>query len=150
MNVNFAKITLAASTPLVVTAAQGSALSRSAKRVDTATKGALAKAIAKSNCDVEAGQVLTVMAPAGLAASRVVVIGVGDIKKIDALAAAKLGGRVVAQLAMSGQSKVAIAADLPAGSKLDAATAAGQIGYGARLRSYRFEKRRTKSRAWRA
>ncbi|MFP6757592.1 MAG: leucyl aminopeptidase [Alphaproteobacteria bacterium] len=143
MNVNFAKISLAASTPLVVIAAQGSALSPSAKRIDTATKGALAKAIANSKFDGKTGQVLTVMAPAGAAASRIVVIGVGDIKKVDALAAAKLGGRVVAQLAMSGQSKVAIAADLPAGSKLDAAMAAAQIGYGARLRSYRFDKYRT-------
>ena len=143
MKVNFSKISLAATTPLVVTVAQDSVLSRSAKRVDAATNGALAKAIANSKFEGKAGQVLTLMAPAGLAASRVVLIGVGTPKNVDALAAAKLGGRVVAQLALSGQGKVVIAADLPSGSKLDAAACAAQIGYGAQLRSYRFDKYRT-------
>jgi leucyl aminopeptidase len=98
MNVNFASISLTATSPLVVTVAQGGVLSRSAKKVDTATKGALSKAIANSRFDGKVGQSLTLMAPA---------------------------------------------AELPSGSKLDAATYAAQIAHGAKLRSYRFDKYRT-------
>ena len=78
MNISFAKPSVTAAAALVVVVAEGRKFARNGARLDTATDGALSRAMTHSRFQGKPGQVLTVMAPAGLEAGRVVLIGVGE------------------------------------------------------------------------
>ena len=146
MNITFAKPSLTGTATLVVGCAEGGTLTPSAARLDKTSGGALSKAVAHARFEGKAGQTLTLMAPAGVKAGRIVLLGFGVGKALDGLAAAKLGGAIVAALAMSGESRAAVVVEKPKGCKLTSNEVAAQIGHGARLRSYRFDKYRTKQK----
>ncbi|HJM60981.1 MAG TPA: M17 family peptidase N-terminal domain-containing protein, partial [Alphaproteobacteria bacterium] len=146
MNITFAKPGLTGTATLVVGCAEGGTLTPSAARLDKTSGGALSKAVAHARFEGKAGQTLTLMAPAGVKAGRIVLLGLGAGKALDGLAAAKLGGAIIAALAMSGESRAAVVVEKPKGCKLTSNEVAAQIGHGARLRSYRFDKYRTKQK----
>jgi leucyl aminopeptidase len=144
MKVSFAKPGLPAKGALVVGVHEGKKLSASAADLDRRSKGTLTRAIEASRFTGKSKQVLSVLAPAGLDASRVVLVGLGkpkgEIKPVDAEA---LGGTIAGELLNSGQREAALALDL--GGEEGGAIAA-HVGLGARLRSYRFDKYRTKEK----
>ena len=146
MNITFAKPSLTSAAALVVGCAEGGTLTPSAACLDKTSGGALSKAMSHARFEGKAGQTLTVMAPAGVKAGRIVLLGLGAGKALDELAAAKLGGTIVAALAMSGESRAAVVVEKPKGCNLSGSELAAQIGHGARLRSYRFDKYRTKQK----
>ncbi len=86
------------------------------------------------------------LAPAGLAPSRVVLVGLGKADGIDALAAQAFGGAAVAQLLGSGETQVTIAVDDIEGAAVGAAAFAANAALGARLRGFRFDKYFTKEK----
>ena len=143
MDVSFARPTLTGAAALVVGVAEGRTLGPSPAKLDAATSGALERAMRHSRFEGKPGQVLSLLAPAGVKAGRIVLVGLGEAKEFDALAAAKTGGATVAHLLMSGETRAALVVEPPKGAKVDAATAASQAAHGARLRSYRFDKYRT-------
>ena len=133
MKISFATPALPASGALALPVAQGGALEGLAAEADAATSGALTRAMAASRFDGEAKSVLEIVAPAGLDAERVLLVGAG--KELDERLAEDIGGTVFTRLANSG-SKAALLA-WP-----DAETAAA-AGLGASLAAYRFDKYRT-------
>jgi leucyl aminopeptidase len=143
MNISFARPTLTGAGALVVGVGEGRTLGASAAKLDAATSGALVRAMGRSRFDGKPGQALSLLAPAGVKAGRIVLVGLGEAKEFDALAAAKTGGTAVAHLLMSGETRAALVVEPPKGAKVDAATAAAHAAHGARLRSYRFDKYRT-------
>ena len=133
MKVSFAAPALPQSGALVLTVAKGGALEGLAADADTAASGALVRAVAASRFDGEAKATLEVLAPAGLGAERVLLVGIGQ--ELDERLAEDIGGTVYTALAKSG-SESAVLAWPQSGS----ATAAG---LGAALAAYRFDKYRT-------
>jgi len=89
------------------------------------------------------GAALDILAPEGLKAKRLIVVGVGkpaDLKDNDFL---KLGGAAAAKLG-AGNGAVSIIAELPSGAmKADQAAA---IASGIRLRAYKFDRYKTKKK----
>lgn len=75
--------------------------------------------------------------PVTLEQNMVILFGVGDEKKLKTLDITKLGGQILAKLNAEKHTEVTLYASL---NKLDVAA---NIGYGALLRSYRFDKYRT-------
>ena len=146
MNITFSKPNLNAAAALVVGCAQGGALSASAKRLDKATGGALTKAMKGARFEGKTTQMLSVLAPAGVKTGRIVLLGLGKGADFDALAASQAGGRIVAHLAMSGEARAAVVVEPPRGSRLASGIAAAHLAHGARLRSYRFDKYKTKQK----
>ena len=139
---------------LVVGAFEGRRLSRSADDVDKACKGALSRAMKAGRFTGASNQFLDVMAPAGVSATRIVIAGLGKSGSLNFLAAQNLGGNLVAHLNSVGAKKASVLMDTwsnaaapKAGSPKAAANQAAQLGFGARLRSYRFDKYRTKETA---
>ena len=143
MKISFAKYDLETPAALVVGVSEGGAPSAGAKRLDEATGGAVTRALRSARFDGKAGQFLSILAPHGVPAGRVVLAGLGAAEKFDALAAAKLGGGAAAHLLDSGETRAAIVAEPPEGAPLDIAACAAHIAHGARLRGYRFDKYRT-------
>ena len=123
---------------------EGGTLTRSAEALDKKTGGALTRAIAASRFRGKKGQVLPVLAPAGLRASRVLLFGLGKAEEIGELAAQEAGGHIVASLSGAGDRAAYVMAEAPRGCKLELAEFAANLACGVRLRGYRFDKYRTK------
>ncbi|MFM2128681.1 MAG: hypothetical protein RL477_227 [Pseudomonadota bacterium] len=114
--------------------------------IDAALGGCITRAIAAARFKARKGTALTVLAPAG-GPARVVVAGLGKAEALDALAAEAAGGAAYAELARGGEAAAALLAELPRGArKIRLADLAADIATGARLRSYRFDKYRTKEK----
>ncbi|MEQ8193563.1 MAG: M17 family peptidase N-terminal domain-containing protein, partial [Rhodospirillales bacterium] len=121
-------------------------LTPSAQELDKRTRGRLRQAINASRFKGEKDQTLTVLTPAGTNLERIVLIGLGKGKDIDSLGLQNAGGSIYAAAAHVGSGSAFVAVDDIEGCKIDAAEQAAEMAFGARLRSYRFDKYRTKEK----
>jgi len=104
-------------------------------------QGALAQAAAASRFTGAKGQTLDMLAPAGVAAGRLVLVGVGKGETLDLIGLEHAAASAYAAVKASGLTTLRI--ELPDGS----AEAASHAALGVRLASYRFDKYRTKEPA---
>ncbi|NVJ69119.1 MAG: leucyl aminopeptidase, partial [Alphaproteobacteria bacterium] len=105
---------------------------------NSAAGGALEKAIKSSRFTGAAGQKLDILAPSGLDAERLLLVGLGDAAKLTDREKVETGAQALAALLMSGsESATFVAEDVDALS----------LAEGALMRSYRFDKYRTKEPA---
>ena len=129
---------------LVLVVGEGRQLGALGQRVDKAVGGTLGKAMAASARFTGArGQWLDVVAP-GAGLGRILLAGLGKPAEVKAAAYEALAGDAVKRLAVSGETDLAIAAEVLKGTVLPAAEAAARAALGARLGGYRFDKYRTK------
>ena len=147
MKIAFAEPSLPRSGTIIVEVLEDRKLSPSAERLDQITGGALSRAMGVSKFKGRKDDTLAVLAPAGLdSVGRILLVGVGKASALDAMAFQNLGGSIVAQLNGAGESAAQICLDALEGLKLDLPSAAAELAFGARLRSYRFDKYRTKEK----
>ena len=146
MKISFAKSGLPTTGIVVVSANAGSKLSATATKLNKKTGGALTRAIKASSFEGKKGQSLNVMAPAGTRLDRVMVVGLGKADEVTELEMQKLGGRIYAGTMQGIKGTVAIAVDAVKDVKMSAGDIAAEIAYGAQLRSYRFDKYKTKQK----
>ncbi len=119
-------------------------LSATAKGLNDKMNGTLAKAIKISGFKGEKGSITMILAPDGLPISRLIVIGTGKAAKLTEYDYSVMGASIIAKLHTSGETDITVAFDGPEGSPISADDAASRIGEGVRLKSYRFDKYRTK------
>jgi leucyl aminopeptidase len=100
------------------------------------------QALAASQFKGKKGETLVLVNPQK-GASHIILVGIGAAKTITALTLEETGGAVVAAALAAKLGSVAILAQLPKSAGIDAAEAAARLGFGAQLRSYRFDKYRT-------
>ena len=129
----------------VVGAAEGAALLPAAVRADKASGGALSRALKVSRFTGKSGQMLEVLAPAGIAASRLLLVGMGKPETLDEKGLETLGAQIVARLYAGGETSASLEMEVPKGAKVKKAEAAAHLAFGARLRSYAFDKYRTRN-----
>lgn len=129
----------------VVGAIEGGHLLAAAARADKASGGALTRALKLSAFTGKAGQFLEVLAPAGLKASRILLVGMGKPDGVDEKGLETLGAQIVARLHAAGEAAATIELDVPKGSKVKKGELAAHIAFGARLRAYAFDKYRTRN-----
>jgi leucyl aminopeptidase len=131
----------------IVGALDGSQLTASAAKADKATGGAIARGIAVSRFSGKKGQVLEILAPAGLPVSRIVVAGLGKAAEFDHSAAEEVAANAVGALLRSGESAATFEIDAPKGAKLKPGALAAHVAMGAKLKCYQFNGYRTKDLA---
>jgi leucyl aminopeptidase len=158
MKVSFARIAVPARGVLVVTAAEAAqngkksakadssqsaapVLGRVAAQVDARTKGALRRVMAAAAFTGKREKVLNIVAPGDGRFSRVVIVGVGDPATLDAVAAEKLGAAIYDATAREPAATVFLE---DSQGRVTAGVLAAHLAGGARLKSYRFDKYRTK------
>ncbi|HXP98146.1 MAG TPA: leucyl aminopeptidase, partial [Telmatospirillum sp.] len=146
MKITFARAVQPTEGALVVGILENRVLTASARRIDEQTGGLIGRALAASRFEGKKNQSLLLLTPAGLDVQRLLLIGLGKAEAVDALAAQAFGGNAMAQLLASGDQLVTLAADDIEGSALSAAELAANAAFGAKLRSYRFDKYRTKEK----
>ncbi|HKT20243.1 MAG TPA: leucyl aminopeptidase [Stellaceae bacterium] len=144
MKISFAAPRLPRTGTLVCAVMEDRKLSPTAEQLDKASGGAIKRAIAASRFTGRSDETLMILAPAKLEFSRLLLIGVGKSTAIERNLRQNRGGAIVAQLNAVGEQTAAVVLDLVKGH--DAARAAADLAYGARLRSYRFDKYRTKEK----
>jgi leucyl aminopeptidase len=145
MQLSFAAPSDVRSGAWVVGALEGGALTAAAQKADHAAGGALSRGLKVSKFTGKSGQVLEILAPSGLAASRILLVGLGKGDKFDASAAENLGAAINGRLNTAGEKAVTYDIDLPKGSKLKPGELAAHLALGARLKSYAFNHYRTKN-----
>ncbi len=139
----FSPLSLPAEDALVLTVAAGQKLGTEGAKLDHKLGGALKRAMAGSHFTGAKEQSLSILAPAKSRLSRIVLIGIGDPAKATDAAIQRIGGTAYASLCGKDADAAFIMDDhedlaLPVGE------AAAHAAFGARLRSYRFDKYRTK------
>ncbi|MBI3677494.1 MAG: leucyl aminopeptidase [Proteobacteria bacterium] len=145
MQLSFAALSISGQGALVVGATAGRALMPSAAAADKASGGAITRALSHSKFTGKTGQVLDLVAPAGMAASRILLAGLGKADEFKRSGAETLAANVVGRLLTSGEKQIVFAIDGVKGGKLKPAELAAHLAMGAKLRSYSFNTYRTKN-----
>ncbi|MBV8739455.1 MAG: leucyl aminopeptidase [Alphaproteobacteria bacterium] len=117
------------------------------RRLDEATDGAITRALAgAARFNGKKGELLPIVAPARLPLSRIVLTGLGKPEQANSRVFEELGGAVAAHLNSAGESEVTIIVDRVEGVPAAIADAAAAVAFGAQLRSYRFDRYKTKEK----
>jgi leucyl aminopeptidase len=129
----------------IVGAADGGQLLPAAIGADKACGGALTRALKFSRFTGKSGQMLEVLAPAGLSVSRLLLVGLGKAEALDEKGLETLGAQIVSRLYASGETVARFEIDVPKSSKVKKAELAAHLAFGAKLKSYAFDKYRTRN-----
>ncbi|MBS0221990.1 MAG: leucyl aminopeptidase [Proteobacteria bacterium] len=143
MKVEFSAFPKAFSGNVAVFVAAEKQFLATAKAIDQQGDGFLERAVAASRFSGAKCQLLSVLGHEKF--GRLLLLGVGKARELDARAAESLGGLVVADANAAGQKAVTVVVD-PVKGRLSPAEVAAHIALGARLRSYRFDKYKTKEK----
>lgn len=127
---------------LAVMATEGATLMAAGQALDAKASGALTRAIGATRFTGAPGQMVEVLAPAGLDVGRVMVIGVGAAEKADPLTVERWAGHAVRRVLASGVESLGLHTEGLGG--VAAAEASARAAVGAGLASYRFDSYRTK------
>jgi leucyl aminopeptidase len=123
---------------------EGKVLGQSALDHDKKLDGLMAGALDNANrFKGKKGEVLTLTSPANSTLSHIVLLGLGEAAKLDGLAARDIGAGLVGLLNGLGEKSALLVADRADAVPLTAEALAAELGLGALLRSYRFDKYRT-------
>jgi len=142
LDIRYAPLSAPAGATLVVLAGDGLAFGPAARGIDERTKDALTKAARAAGFSGKLKSSIEVLAPAGIEAQRIVVVGTGRIA--NELERLLLGGYIFAQIvARQVESATLVAEPADLGEAGPDAFAA-DLALGAALRSYTFKKYRTR------
>lgn len=144
MQFTFAAIAAVESGALVVGAAEGPELLPAAARADRTSRGAVMRALETSRFKGKPGQMVEILAPAGLKVPRLIVVGLGKIEDFDATAAESAAAGAIGRLKGAAETEATIDFTGIKGAKLDAAELAAHLALGAKLKTYAFDTYRTK------
>jgi len=144
MKTTFSKAAPPASSTLIVPAFEDGEPSAAQKALDAAGAGALGRAIKTANFGARKGQTLELIGLGGAGSGRIVIVGAGKRAEFSAIEAEALGGSGVAPVLRTQDKTAAFLLDGFAPETLGAGETAARIALGAILRSYRFDKYRTR------
>lgn len=146
MKINFTDLTASKTKPdavLIFPVGDDKKLSAAAQALNKQAGGALEKALKSPRFTGKFGQQVTVVAPSSVAAERIILVGIGAVKKLESTALENLGGCVIPTLNNLGAKSATFILEDIKGLSIAAPEAAARIAHGARLRSYRFDKYHT-------
>lgn len=122
------------------------ALPASLRALDKANDGLIARALLHSAFEGKPGQHLVVSGVKD-AASHVVLIGIGTAKEAKALALEDAAGNAISVLLSQKIATAEMVAEFASAVGVKAAQAAAHIAFGAKLKTYRFDKYKTTEKA---
>src|SRR6266567_8083390 len=147
MKISFAELALPRSGAVVVGVWEERVLTASARRLDEATGGAVSRAVAAApRFHGKKNELIAIIGPPNLPLTRIVVAGLGKPDKVDQRLLQDLGGSLLAHLNGAGESEATFSIDPGDAAPLKPADVAAHLAFGAELRSYRFDKYRTKQK----
>ncbi len=150
MNITFAELP-AKSNPsdnvIVLPIGDDKKLNAIGAQLDKQANGALSNALSSGKFAGKAGQCVTVIMPGKGKTSRVILAGYGTAKSLNEYGLEKLGGGVMPHVEATRATSATFVLEGIKGLSVPAAKAAAHIAQGARLRSWRFDRYFTKTKA---
>jgi len=146
MKFTFAKPFVPEKGTVVITATEGPELSATGKELDKKSGFALTKAMKAGKFKGKGGQMVSIFAPHNLGIDRLVVAGLGKPADLKVKNFETLGGKLYATLANGNDATVALVLDALEGCDIEVAERSARVALGAKLRSFRFDKYRTKEK----
>lgn len=133
---------------LVIPVFEGKLVSVAAKDIDSRLGGAIASLLERDHKFVgKVGQSRVLSLPSSTAFTTVILVGGGKADDFNAESAAGMGQSIHLLLSNHDIKRAAVLADMPDTALLKASDAAAQMGFGATLKAYRFNKYRTDEEA---
>ncbi len=126
---------------LILFCEDGLKLGPASRRVLAPSGDLLQRAAAAERFTGKSGSALDIVAPSGLAVSRLIVMGVGKAAKFRSWDLVKLGGAALGRVSASA-TQITVFAELAGGAMRP--EQAADLAHGARLRAYRFDLYKTK------
>jgi leucyl aminopeptidase len=123
----------------VVFVAESKKLAGAAAQFLGGSSEAVAKALASPGFSAKRGQVLDLLSPAGHRGRRVLIVGLGDPRELNAVKAREIGGSI-AQYLMSAKEESAQIIAAASSGKLDETAFLANVALGVGLRAYQFRK----------
>ena len=145
MRVEFVAFPKAFAGNVAVLVAADKQLLATAQALDGQTGKAVTRAVGASRFTGAKNQALTVLGQSGDIA-RLMLLGIGKAAELDPRTCESLGGLAYADANAAGQKAATVAVDAPKGCKLSAGVIAAHVALGAQLRSYRFDKYKTRQK----
>jgi leucyl aminopeptidase len=146
MEISFAEADEPRSGAVVAGVWEEAVLTPAARRLDEATDGAIRRALsAAARFKGKKDELLPIVGPPGLTVNRIVLAGLGMPAAVNARSLQQLGGNLVAHLNSAGEVEATFAIDVDE-ADIEPADAAAHLAFGARLKSYRFDKYKTKEK----
>lgn len=144
MKISFSKAAPAAGAVLIVPCFEDGAASTAFQSLDATTGGALARAMKAANFGGKKSQTLDLIGLQGAEDQRIVLAGAGKRAEFTALDAEALGGAGVAPVLKTQARAAAVLLDGFVTETVGAGATAARVAIGAMLKSYRFDKYRTR------
>ena len=144
LKITFVSPALPTQDALILTVTAERKLGAAGVKLDQKLGGILSRAMENSAFKGDKAQTLSILAPGNSKLSRLVLVGLGDPKEANDMALQQAGSAALAALQSGKDDHATLLVDAHKGMALDAPDAAAQAAFGARLRSYRFDKYRTK------
>lgn len=134
MDILFKKTEISSDGALTVGIYEDLIFSKTAKKIDAKLNGALARALKIDNFNGRLGETYDFIALGNLPVKRLLCVGLGKKEDMTDLVARQVGAVAAGSLLTSGESTVAFAVD---------DLSAVNVGFGAKIASYRFTKHKT-------
>jgi leucyl aminopeptidase len=123
----------------------GNTISADLSRLDSLSNQQISKALKIAKFEGKNKQVIEILAPAGLATDRLLIVGLGDAVKLDAGQVNLIGAQIQAKLTVSDADNVQVFTQGISDNNSNASFAA-QLAHGINLRAYKFDKYLTKKK----
>jgi len=147
IRVQFAAAAAGLTGTVVVFVAEGELLQAPASGIKEADIKKIRELLALNDYKGKKGSSDVLLRPAGLPLDRLVVVGLGKASALTPLAAQEAGGAAYARLAgIPGLTEATVVVSTPKGSPLKEDELADNIAAGFKLRAYRFDKYKTKTK----
>lgn len=132
---------------IVLPVGEDKKLSALGVQLDKQANGAITNALSSGKFAGKAGQCATVIMPGKGKISRVILAGYGNAKSLNEYGLEKLGGGAVPHVEATRATSATFVLESLKGIAVPSSTAAAHIAQGVRLRSWRFDKYFTKTKA---
>jgi leucyl aminopeptidase len=144
MKVSFAQLSRPASGAVAIGVADGGKLGKTGQAIDRATGGALSAAMKAAKFTGQSGKTVAVYAPPRSKLTQVVALGLGKAKSMTPQSLEEAGGSLYGKL--STEPRATLVIDEIKNTAVDEADLAAAVASGVALRSYRFDRYRTKEK----
>ncbi|MBU1212223.1 MAG: leucyl aminopeptidase [Alphaproteobacteria bacterium] len=144
LDVSFASLKDGGEEVVGLLAVDGPEFGATGKAMDQSGDGILSRAAKAANFKGKAKSAAEILAPAGISASRVILVGGGDAEKAEENDWLMAGGAALAKLDTHKAKSASLIVEVAGKSKLAQHEIAAAMALGAYLRSYKFDKYLTK------
>jgi leucyl aminopeptidase len=146
MKVSFAALSLPQSGTLVLLAGEGPVLATFGEEADRASGGHVTRAMKAAKFEGKKDQTLDIVAPGDTKLDRIVVLGAGDVGKLQRRDIEMMGGTAGGALLSAKVTDASLVAELPGEPPVKPGELAALLASGLRLRNYAFVRYKSKKK----